>query len=201
MIGFSADSSNPEGLRALFVSLGFALLAIGCASSSDVEVVDSVDVESYLGTWYEAASFPIRAQRGCVGTTAEYSMREDGDIKVYNRCLDGGFEGEVKDIEAKAWVVDEQTNAKLKVQFFWPFRSDYWIVGLDEDYQWAVVSGPDRDNLWILSREPCMADETVQPILKDLMRRGFDLSRLEATPQQNARGQTCEIDLGNYRDS
>lgn len=181
-----------------------ALLAVtglfGCASTGDShgapKVVDEVDIERYLGTWYEVASFPIRAQRGCVGTTATYSLRDDGDISVYNRCYEDSFDGDVQDIEGKAWVDDGSTNAKLKVQFFWPFRSPYWIVDLDQDeYQWAVVSGPDRDNLWILSRTPCLDQAFFEQLYARLDGRGFDMSRLQTTLQRTEDGETCRVEL------
>lgn len=174
-----------------------ALGLVGCASGAQegapVRVVEDLDLERYLGTWHEMASVPIRAQRNCVGTTATYSRRDDGDIEVYNRCLKGGFEGKVSDITARAWVPDTREPAKLMVRFFWPFKSPYWVVALDQDYQWAAVSGPDRENLWILSREPCLDPQDVLSIYSELDRRGFPVGELRATPQQDAQGKRCEV--------
>lgn len=180
--------------------LALASAAWGCAAVSGtrgepVRVVERVELERYLGRWYEIASFPIRAQRGCVGTTAEYTRREDGDIRVYNRCLAGDFSGRVRDIEGRAWVVDEVTGARLKVQFFWPFRGDYWVVELDPQYHWAVVAGPDRGNLWFLSRTPCMDQDLFETLFARMAARGFDMSRLVATLQQDAEGQGCQVRL------
>lgn len=168
--------------------LSLALLALGCARHSfketDLPVAASVDLDRYLGTWYEIASFPMRAQEDCTGTTATYSLREDGDIEVYNRCTMGGLDGEVNDITGKAWVVDTETNARLKVQFFWPFAADYWILDVDEDYQWALVGNPSRDYLWILSRTPQMEPEVYNQLLDDLEEvYGYDLARLVDTLQ------------------
>jgi apolipoprotein D and lipocalin family protein len=175
------------------------MMSLGCASARgqapNGEVVDHVDIERYLGTWHEIATFPIRAQRGCVGTTATYGLRKDGDISVYNRCYDGSFDGRVKDIEGKAWVADKTTNARLKVQFFWPFRSSYWIVDLHDDYQWAVVSGPGKNNLWILSRTPCMDQTTFDTLYTRLADRGYDMSRLRPTPQRTPDGAICTVEI------
>ncbi|TXD37140.1 hypothetical protein FRC98_10415 [Lujinxingia vulgaris] len=181
------------------LAVGAVWLA-GCASTgggeSTVRVVDDLEIERYLGTWYELASVPLRAQRGCVGTTATYRLRDDGDIRVYNRCLKGGFDGEVSDITARAWVVDPQQPAKLNVRFFWPFKSSYWVVALDADYRWAAVSGPEREKLWILSRTPCLDAPEFQAIYDDLERRGFPVDELRATPQQDDEGRVCEVTLG-----
>lgn len=163
-------------------------LALGCARHSfpeaDLPVASYVDPDRYLGTWYEIATFPMRFQEDCTGTTATYSLREDGDIEVYNRCALGGLDGETNEITGKAWIVDEETNARLKVQFFWPFAADYWILDVDEDYQWALVGHPSRDYLWILSRTPQLEDEIYNQLLDDLEQvYGYDLARLTDTLQ------------------
>jgi apolipoprotein D and lipocalin family protein len=90
-----------------------------------LEPVSSVDLQRYLGTWYEIATIPQRFQKGCVAVTAEYSLRKDGDIEVVNTCRQGALDGEVRRVRGKAWVVDRTTNAKLKVRFFWPFSGSY----------------------------------------------------------------------------
>ena len=134
-------------MKIFFLSLALGLLGLAPASAQDkpLEVVDHVDLERYLGTWYEIATIPQRFQKGCVAVTATYSLKPDGKIQVINRCRKETLDGKVKDIEGKAWVVDKTTNAKLKVQFFWPFSGAYWIIELDADYQWAVVGHPNRN--------------------------------------------------------
>ena len=182
-------------LQSLALSAKSLLLAAACASSSPPTVVDYVDLNRYQGTWYEVASFPIRAQRDCVGTTATYGERDDGDLSVYNACFKGSFDGEVSDIEGKAWVADETTNAKLWVRFFWPFRGSYWIVGLDDDYQWAVVSNHRGSTLWILSRQPCMDQARFEELYHSLKRRGFPMERLQTTLQRSPDGEPCQLEI------
>lgn len=146
--------------------------------------VAAVDLDRYLGRWYEIASFPHRFQRDCVATTADYRRREDGRIRVENRCLDGSFDGAVRSVEGVAWVPDPERNpARLKVRFFWPFSGDYWIVALDPDYRWAVVGHPERDYLWILSRTPAMDPELYAALVDRARAEGFDVERLARTPQ------------------
>ncbi len=175
-------------------NLIWALFAAGCATSTTerlrlppLEAVAHVDLSRYVGTWYEIASFPQRFQRGCTATTATYTVREDGDIDVLNRCRKGSLDGEEKSALGRARVVDRATNAKLQVSFFRPFWGDYWIIDLADDYSYAVVGHPGRDYLWILARTPTMADATYQSIVARLRAQGYETSRLVRTLQRPGR--------------
>jgi apolipoprotein D and lipocalin family protein len=148
-----------------------------------LNVVDSVDLQRYLGKWYEIASYPAWFQKGCTGSTAEYSLLPDGKIRVVNRCRKKSLDGPLKESKGKAEVVDAVTNAKLKVWFFWPFKGNYWIIELDNGYQWAVVGEPKRKYLWILSRKPTMEEKVYQDILSRLPQKGYDPGRLQRTAQ------------------
>lgn len=175
--------------RAVGLVWGLAFLA-GCATSTTerlrlppLQTVAHVDLSRYLGTWYEIANFPQRFQRGCTATTATYSLRDDGDIDVLNRCRKDTIDGEEESALGRARVVDRATNAKLEVSFFRPFWGDYWIIDLSDDYTYAVVGHPDRDYLWILSRTPTMAEATYQRLVARLEAQGYETSRLVQTPQ------------------
>ena len=142
-----------------------------------------VELERYTGTWYEIASFPQSFQRGCTATTAVYTLRRDGEIDVLNRCRKGSLDGKEKSVRGRARVVDRTTNAKLSVTFFRPFRGDYWIIDLADDYSYAVVGHPSRDYLWILSRTPTMDDATWEGIMTRLQAQGYETKRLARTAQ------------------
>jgi apolipoprotein D and lipocalin family protein len=153
--------------------------AIACADPLPVQSVPHVDLERYAGKWYEIAAFPMFFQRQCIGdTTAEYRARPDGDIAVVNRCrTNSGFD----EAAGKAWAVNGTGNGQLKVSFFWPFRSDYWVIGLDDAYRWAVVGNPNRKYLWILSRSPQLPSDQLDKALEAAARQGYDLSQLKYT--------------------
>jgi apolipoprotein D and lipocalin family protein len=172
------------------ISLGLVLATalVGCASPQPpLEVVDEVDLDRYLGRWYEIASFPQWFQRGCVASIATYSRRPDGRIDVVNECRDESFEGELRRAEGVAWVADEDRSlAKLKVQFFWPFRGDYWIIELDPDYRYAAIGHPSRNYLWVLARTPTLDPMLYRRLSARLEAQGFDLTRLRLTPQPPA---------------
>lgn len=173
--------------RFLLISALVGLLAAGCSSTPDhppLETVDRVDLNRYMGKWYEIARLPAWFQRGCVDATAEYEFMDDGRVSVINSCLDGkGNRDEAKGI---ARVVDPETNAKLKVSFGnWFVRllsriteGDYWIIYLEPDYSVAIVATPNRDYLWILSREPEMDDAQYDELVEFCRKRGFDTSKL-----------------------
>ncbi|MBK6849084.1 MAG: lipocalin family protein [Proteobacteria bacterium] len=153
-------------------------MAAGCATSTTerlrlppLQTVARVELSRYLGTWYEIANFPQRFQRGCTATMATYTLRADGDLEVLNRCRKGSLDGKEKSALGRARVVDSTTNAKLEVSFFRPFWGDYWIIDLGADYEHAVVGHPGRDYLWILARQPTLAEATYQGIVERLPRR------------------------------
>jgi apolipoprotein D and lipocalin family protein len=169
----------------LGVVLVVLMASVGTASAQKPEltVVSSVDLDRYLGTWYEIASYPAWFQRNCTAVTAQYSLRDDGLIKVVNSCHKGTPTGKLKQAKGRAKVVDRETKAKLKVSFLWPFWGDYWIIDLDPDYQWAVVGEPRRKYLWVLSRTPTMDEETYRSIVDRLPDKGYDPDRLRQTVQ------------------
>lgn len=159
------------------------LFSAALAGEPAPATVDAVDLDRYLGGWYEITSFPAWFQKGCTGTTAEYSLREDGKIRVVNTCFDETLEGPKRVAEGRAKVVQDSNGSKLKVSFFGPFWGDYWILGLADDYGWAVVGSPDRDYLWILARTPDLAPDVYASAIRIATEQGFDVSQLRVTAQ------------------
>jgi apolipoprotein D and lipocalin family protein len=153
------------------------------AKAQELQTVPKVDLNKYAGKWYEIASYPQIFEKGCHCTTAEYTVSNKGYVIVENRCNKGSINGKLSYIKGKAFVEKDSGNAKLKVQFFWPFRAKYWIIDLADDYSYAVVSHPNKKYLWILSRTPKMESATYQQILSRLKEKGFDLSKLQITQQ------------------
>ncbi len=152
-------------------------------SAQKLETVPLVDLQKYAGKWYEIASYPLSFQRGCHCTTAEYTLSDKGYVIVENRCNRDSVNGKASYIKGKAFVTKNSGNAKLKVQFFWPFTGKYWIIELPEDYSYAVVSHPNRKYLWILSRTSKMDPAIYDGILARLKQKQFDLTRLQKTVQ------------------
>ena len=161
----------------------------------DLRTVDAVNLDRYVGEWFEIARFPNRFQRNCAGDVrAAYARRPDGRIDVVNRCR--AADGHVIEAHGVARVVDARTSAKLKVRFapaalsFLPFVwGDYWIVGLADDYSWAVVGSPDRAYLWILARASTLETSRVDAARAAARANGFDTDRLVMTPHTSPGAQ------------
>ena len=150
--------------------------------------VDSVNLNKYVGLWYEIAKIPNSFQSKCDhNTTAEYKLRDDGKIDVTNKCIEK--DGSVNVANGIAKVVDSKTNAKLEVSFvrilginlFW---GDYWIIGLDKNYRYAVVGTPTRKYGWILSRIPVLPKEDLENIFKLLLQQGYNPKDFQFTVQK-----------------
>lgn len=157
------------------------------AQNKEPVTVDHVDLQRYTGTWYEIAKIPNSFQDQCTGnTTATYSLNDDGTIKVLNQCKDD--EGEMDEAEGIAKVVDTKSNSKLEVSFvsifgihlFW---GDYWIIGLPDDYSYAVIGTPSRKYGWILSRTPQLPEEKLNEAYDILRENGYDPGDFVKTPQ------------------
>jgi apolipoprotein D and lipocalin family protein len=175
---------NPLVLPAVALILGMLMCSTAGAMGPQPahDVVPSVNIAKYMGTWHEIARYPNRFQKKCAKTWVRYSLRDDGDVKVENFCTT--VDGNESSITGKAWSVDPRTNARLKVQFFWPFRGNYWVIQLDDDYRYAVVGNPKKNLLWILSREPQLEETVLNGILRKLVQQGYDPERLIWSPNQ-----------------
>jgi apolipoprotein D and lipocalin family protein len=159
------------------VLLVVALLA-GCAQIPDgVQAVEGFDTQRYLGKWYEIARLDHRFERGLTNITAVYTAREDGSIGVLNRGFDPE-KGEWRQAEGRAKLAGEPGTGMLKVSFFGPFYGGYNVVDLDPEYQHALIAGPDRSYLWILSRTPAPPKAVVDRLVAKAASLGFDTSSL-----------------------
>ncbi len=158
-----------------------ALFFNSCKSNRELPVVNKVDLEKYAGAWYDITHLPQKFQAGCKCVTAEYTP-VGNYVKVVNTCVNEET-NEARQVEGKAFPVKNSGNAKLKVQFFWPFKGDYYIIALDPEYQMAMVGAPNRKYLWILSRAPEPDQAMLTQYLDKARELGFDTEALEYTDQ------------------
>ena len=171
-------------LRALIIlSTAVWALGFGGCAYPPLATVEKVDLARYAGTWYEIARFDQWFEKDAAAVTAEYRPCPDGKIDVINTCHKGSIAGPVEQAKGEARVADPQTNAKLKVWFFWPFEGDYWILRLTPDYSAAAVGSPNRKTLWFLSRTPTMDPTLYDEWVRSLAADGFDISQLKRTEQ------------------
>jgi apolipoprotein D and lipocalin family protein len=149
--------------------------------------VSQINLDKYVGTWYEIARFDAFFQKNCVAVTAEYQKIENDKISVVNTCRLKTIDGEIKQATGTARIPDPAKPAQLKVRFnqfganF--FEGDYWVIALDKNYRWAVVSEERGRYLWVLSRTPTMNDKTYHNIVRDLEAKGIQTKFLQKTEQ------------------
>lgn len=153
-------------------------MTVSCTGIPDgVIPVTNFQLNKYLGTWHEIARLDHSFESGLNNVTATYSMRGDGGVRVINR----GFNAEENrwnEAEGKAYFVEEPGTGYLKVSFFGPFYGSYIVFGLDDNYQYSMVSGPDKSYLWLLSRAPTVPDSVKQRFLNKAKSLGFDTDSL-----------------------
>ena len=160
------------------------LLCLTAAHAAPPEPIERLDLDRYLGKWYELAKYPNRFQKQCVSdTTASYAIAEDGRIEVLNRCRTDS--GEFEEAEGVARLVGEAGSPKLKVRFAPAWLSwlpmvwgDYWVIDLDEAYTLVAISEPSREYLWILARDPDVTEQWIDALIARLTERGFDPERI-----------------------
>lgn len=161
------------------ISIALVLLLAGCMGvPENVSPVDGFKLEKYLGQWYEIARLDHSFERGLSRVTANYSLREDGGVRVLNRGY-SEKDKSWKEAEGKAYFVQSPDQGYLKVSFFGPFYGSYIVFELDrENYQYAIVSGPDKSYLWILARSPDMTKDLRDRLVAAAEKRGFDTGKL-----------------------
>ncbi|CAA7398039.1 unnamed protein product [Spirodela intermedia] len=168
------------------------------AEKKEMETVKGLDLERYMGRWYEIASFPSRFQpKNGTGTRATYTLNADGTVHVLNETWSGGKRGF---IEGSAYKADPNSDeAKLKVKFYvppflpiFPVVGDYWVLFIDDDYQYALIGQPSRRYLWILSRRTQLDEEVYNQLVEKAKEVGYDVGKLHKTPQLDPPPETAE---------
>jgi apolipoprotein D and lipocalin family protein len=178
-----------SSLRAVFLILALALAGCTSGPSGNAAVpqpAKPVELERYLGRWYELARYEHRFEQGCEGVTAEYSKRPDGMIRVLNTCREDAPDGTARSAEGRAKVVEGSDGAKLKVAFFGPFFGDYWVLDRADDYSWAIVGEPSGKFLWILSRDPTPGEAVMTAHIARAAALGYDTSMIKRVKQPPA---------------
>lgn len=170
-------------MKKIFLATLFAgvLGLLGCNSSDppiDKTTVTALDLTKYMGKWYEIARYDHSFERNLVGCTADYSIQEDGIIKVINSGYKNSLDGKYEESIGKARRPDDSKPGELEVAFFANFYADYWVLELDEDYNYVLVGSKKDNYLWILSRTPQMKTEDLDFIKNRAKIRGYNLDDL-----------------------
>jgi apolipoprotein D and lipocalin family protein len=157
----------------------------GCAAGpAPMPTVDHVDLERFMGDWHVIANIPTALEKGAHNAVESYRLEDDGTIATTFTFNDGGFDGPRKTYHPRGFVRDRQTNATWGMQFVWPIKAEYLVIYLDEAYTKTVIGRSKRDYVWIMAREPRMADADYREIIRFLESVGYDVSRIQEVPQR-----------------
>ncbi len=164
----------------IFVSM---VLMSGCASNEKpLPTADSVDIEQFMGRWYVHGFTPIIVDKEAHNAIEHYRLDEDDKIQTTYQFREGGFDGEIKTYTPVGWVHDTETNAEWRMQFLWPFRSDYLVLHVDEAYTETIIAHPSRKYAWIMLRDTEVDDEDYARLLGKLSAAGYDTSLVQRMP-------------------
>lgn len=139
-----------------------------------------------MGDWYVLAHIPASIERNAFGAIESYRLEDDGTIATTFTFREGGFDGPEKRYTPRGFVRDRQTNATWGMQFVWPFRAEYLVIHLDEDYEKTIIGRTKRDYVWIMAREPAIPEEEYAALVRKVEAAGYDVSKLRRVPQRPA---------------
>jgi apolipoprotein D and lipocalin family protein len=177
---------SSAALFTVTASLALAALA-GCTSGphpEPIKTVEHVDLKRFMGDWYVIANIPTFIEKGAHNAVEGYRMNEDGSIATTFTFRKGRFDGELQTFKPRGFVLDRQSNAVWGMRFVWPFKADYRIVWLDEEYSQTVIGRNQRDYVWIMARQPSIPEHQYRRIIEFLSAEGYDTSRIERVPQR-----------------
>jgi apolipoprotein D and lipocalin family protein len=167
------------------LTLSGALLLAGCqASLPPLQTVERVDLERFMGDWYVIANIPTFIEQGAHNAVESYRLDDDGSIATTFTFRKDAFDGPQKEYHPRGFVRDTQTNAEWGMQFVWPFKGDYRIIYLTDDYSVTVIGRNKRDYVWLMAREPQLPAEQYDEAVALIAAAGYDVSQLQRVPQQ-----------------
>lgn len=164
------------------------ILITGCQTMKPIYTVETVDLNRFMGDWYVIANIPTFIEKDAYNAMESYRLDEDGTVATAFRFNKGSLDGPLKEYNPRGFIKDKSSNAVWGMQFIWPFKAEYRIIYLNEDYSATVIGRTKRDYVWIMSREPTISDKEYAFILNFLQEQGYDISKLKKIQQMNIQG-------------
>ncbi|MGD9341731.1 MAG: lipocalin family protein [Chromatiales bacterium] len=170
---------------ALALTVCCVILSSGCASMNNrpLATVDYVDIDRFMGDWFVIAHIPARLERNAHNAIESYRLAADGSIETTYTFSTASVDGEKRSYHPRGFIHDRKSNAEWRMQFVWPFKAEYLIVYLDDDYTLTMVGRSKRDYLWIMSRQPKIPEATLQDLISRAEAMGYDPDRIRTVPQ------------------
>lgn len=170
--------------RNTLLALSASLFMTACQSNPPLEAVDYVDLDRFMGDWYVIANIPTFVEKGAHNAVESYRLDEDGTIATTFTFRKEAFDGPEKQYHPRGFVRDTESNAVWGMQFVWPFKGDYRIIQLADDYSTTIIGRNKRDYVWLMARSPQMSDDDYERALAVIERAGYDLTKLQRVPQR-----------------
>lgn len=158
------------------------IMFFGCQTMEPIHTVKQVDLDRFMGDWFVIASIPTFIEKEAFNAVESYRLTEDGVIETTFTFNKGGFDGPLKTYRPRGFVRDKKTNAVWAMQFIWPFKAEYRIIYLSEDYAETVIGRTKRDYVWIMARRPTISDEAYKGIVDFIAEQGYDPAKLRMVP-------------------
>jgi apolipoprotein D and lipocalin family protein len=172
-------------LRKSLLTLSGAVLLTGCQAAPPVlETVDYVDLERFMGDWYVIANIPTFVEKGAYNAVESYHLDEDGTIATTFTFRKDAFDGPEKQYHPRGFVRNTESNAEWGMQFVWPFKGDYRIIYLADDYSTTIIGRNKRDYVWLMARSPEMSDGEYSRAIQFIESAGYDTSDVQRVPQE-----------------
>jgi len=149
-----------------------------------IHTVENVDLNRFMGDWYVIANIPTFIEKNAYNAIESYRLEDDGTVATTFRFNKGSLDGPLKEYHPRGFIRDKESNAVWGMQFIWPFKSEYRIVFLSDDYSKTVIGRSKRDYVWIMARKPAISDEEYAAIVDFLQEQGYDTSKLQKVPQR-----------------
>lgn len=172
--------------RLMIVAAGALLAGSACSTASHppMPTVASVDLNRFMGDWYVIANIPTRFERGATNAVESYALNDKGEIETTFTFRAGSVDGPLKTMTPKGFVHDQLTGAEWRMQFLWPFKSEYLIIALDEDYMTTMIGRSKRDYLWIMARTPTLPQQKLDQLIDHAVSLGYDRTAIQTVPQR-----------------
>ena len=168
--------------RAILIILTLILIS-GCQTLKPIHTVEYVDLNRFMGDWYVIANIPTFIEKDAYNAIESYRLDDDGTVATTFRFNKGSLDGPLKEYHPRGFIRDKKSNAVWGMQFVWPFKAEYRIIFLSDDYSKTVIGRSKRDYVWIMAREPAIPDEEYDAILGFLQEQGYDIKKLQKVPQ------------------
>ena len=170
--------------KAVLVVAASVMLAACAGRGPEMETVDYVDLDRFMGDWYVIANIPTFLEKGAHNAVETYAMNDDGTIATTFTFREDGFDGKKKEFNPKGFVRDTESNAVWGMRFVWPIKADYRIIYLDDDYSLTVIGRNKRDYVWLMARDPVLAQDEMDALIARIRELGYPTDELRLIPQR-----------------